>query len=63
MLAAVNNAKKKRRFFEFEIDKLRKNPEAAVAETYVKCVPVPTDLETNTPADVKMFWLEHDFPG
>ena len=63
MLAAVSSAKKKKRFFEFELDKLRKNPDAALAETYVKCVPVPNDREINSPDDILMFWLEHDFPG
>ena len=63
MLAAVNNAKKKKRFFEFELDKLRRNPDSTVAETYVKCIPIPTDQEINEPNDVIMFWMEHDFPG
>ena len=63
MLAAVSNAKKKRRFFEFELDSLRKNPDSAVAENYLKCVPVPTDRDVNNPEDISMFWLEHDFPG
>ena len=63
MLAAVSSSKKKKRFFEFEIDKLRKNPDTAVAETYVKCIPSPSDREIQTPNDVLMFWMEHDFPG
>ena len=63
MLAAISKSKKKRRFFEFELDKLRKNPDAAVAETYLKCIPVPHDQKLENPEDVLMFWLEYNFPG
>ena len=63
MLAAVSQAKKKKRFFEYELDKLRKNPDSAVAETYIRCIPVPHDRKIQTPDDIVMFWLEHDFPG
>ena len=63
MLAAVSNAKKKRRFFEFELDILRKNPDSAVAENYIQCIPVPHDGKIQSPDDILMFWIEHNFPS
>ena len=63
MFAAITQAKKKRRFFEFEISKLRENPEAALAETYAKCIPAPHTGKFENPDDVVIFFVEHDFPG
>ena len=63
MFAAITQAKKKKRFFEFERAKLRENPEAALAETYVRCVPAPHAGKFESPEDVFMFFIEHDFPG
>ena len=63
MFAAVDQVKKKRRFFEFEISKLRENPDAALAETYIKCIPAPHSGKFEEPEDVHMFFVEHDFPG